>query len=548
MPYRIIKSNIKKNFSNQELKETYNAKNNVLNGYYQHTELTPSQFFEEVFSEALDNDLMVGDNEYGTGKANGKIVMYSPSLSKKLHYKEKDLKYITKNKKLVLTKDNIYDLNIEGYNGVLASVNLHYGYTGQKGLAYYCNFDIDLDEIYTEQDLRKLIKCFENGKILSPTIITSSGTGMHLIYRLKTPIRVFKDTYSQLYLKAIKSALCKTIEIAYGFDSKYKGRIKPLALDQMTRCVGSTTKIGEGASNLEEAKNNACKAWLIGNSYSLEEIFNYVKDNIDAGFYVSVEKEFCVSGYYNYVIAQDCKKDMINDIKNKKFDKVDEPRKTVKGSKDKKYYVVSENLYYSWLKRCKEEVKEGSRYFAMLGLASYGIKCNIPKIEVLEDLQKLQKHYNKISKEKITNEDVESALKGFSLDGKYSKGETIARRCGLKVKHLKRNYKTQEEHLNNIRKNAGRKSKKAELSSFLSMQLKNGIDVSKMSVREIALKSNISKSTVAKYLKGLLFILVKKFKEMKTKYSLKKLCKCKVFKTYNNSLLVAKTPPDFFIT
>ena len=513
MPYRIIDSNIKEKYTNEELMCFYNKKNNIMNSYFPHSELSTSQFVEEVFLEALNHNLLVSDYDYESHGANGKLYMYSPSLSRSIYLHSDKSKYIKANTKLMLTKDNIYDLNIEGYNGVLFSTNLYYGLGGKDNLAYLCNLDIDLDEIYTDSDLIKLISLIENKKILKPTIITSSGTGLHLIYRLSFPIDVYYKDELKDNLRKLKTALCKTIEINYKFDKVYKGRIKPLALDQMTRCVGSTTKIGEGSSCMTEALENTCKAWLVGKSYDFKEIFDYVQENLE------------------------CNLEDFNTKCKSSFEKTPEIQKFFKCG-NKSYIFATKKLYYSWLKRAMQ-VKKGSRYYAMLGVASYGIKCNIKKSQIEKDLKMLQEHYNSLSTELITDDDVMSALKGYSQEHKYSKGETIAKRCGLTVNHSKRNFKSRKEHLNSIKKLSGRKSKKEELSTFLTTLVSEGKDVSKMSVRKISSMSGISKTTVAKYFKTLLKKLLSKTQNTINAYR----TTVKRVLAYKK---LSKTPVDFF--
>ncbi len=472
MAYNTEKTQIKKEVSNEILKNEYNAKNDFLNAYYLHSELSTFQFLEEIFIEAINKDLMMLDNELNSNKANGQIFMYSPSKSR---YKNKNGEFATYREKLILTQDNIYDIDIEGYNDVLLSTNLHFGLGGKKGLTYFLNFDIDLDKVYTAKQLMKLNNMFEEEKILKPTILVNSGTGVHLIYRLKNPINVYKKASLQVFLASVKDAICSKInQLLFG-----KKVIDALALDQKIRCISSTTKLGEMANSLEEAKKDIVRAWKLNDSFDLNEIINDVKDYLDKETLDTFEK-----------------------IKNNSYDTFEEkPVKRYFKYGDKIYSRMNKNLYNGWFKKCKM-VEEGKRYYALLGLAACAVKCGVEEDELSKNLNELKDYYNNRDTSKIKNKDIASILTSFKNNKTELlnfKGTIMNKRCGLTAKPVKRNYKTRAEHLKSIKGLGGRKSKKDEVLAFLTMQKNKGVDIKKLSLREMEEMSGIAKSTIAKY-------------------------------------------------
>ena len=492
MAYKNNKEKIKTALSNEELKKYYDRKNDIMNKYFPFSKLEAYQFFNAIYEEAINNDIFQFTDGIRDGRANGLILLYSPDLSRKIYYetgKENHSK-----DKLIVKRDSVRGLDIDGLNDVLASTNLHYGKSSDS-IAYFCNFDIDFDGVYEPYDLFRLLDAFRTKKIPTPTVLVSSGTGVHLIYRLKTPINVYKKPALKSVITEIKKAICEKLKRVYKFI-KYSGDISPLSWEQKIRCPGSTTKIGEIIANSrEEALYDLCNAWLIGDSYSLIDIYNYCKK------YTNINKIKKLG---------DTDEDLISKLleKSKNLEKIN--IKGIEGSKGKLYKSVNKNVYHGWFSR-RVEIKEGFRYFYMLGLTCYALKCNIDKETLNKDLIKLMDYFNEKSESKVTLKDVESALKGYDDDAnKFSTGETIARRCNLTVKHCKRNHRTQKEHLTRARKKAGRKSKKDELYSFLIGEFKCGKDITKMSVRTIEQASGISKSTASKYYKELVSSIITK--------------------------------------
>jgi hypothetical protein len=125
-------------------------------------------------------------------------------------------------------------------------------------------------------------------------------------------------------------------------------------------------------------------------------------------------------------------------------------KRIVKGE-PRDQWVCNRGLYDWWRNRIEEEIKEGHRYYALMILSIYAIKCNISEEELRTDCYGLMKQLNELTKKPnndFTENDVESAIQIF-----YDKGyvtyprNSIAHLSGLRIEPNKRNGRTRENHL-----------------------------------------------------------------------------------------------------
>lgn len=510
-----VNNQVKKNFSNNILAKEFIAKEYLLEELYPTARITNmGDFLCAVFQEAMDKDIMCADYEHG--KANGYMTLYSPSLSRYKHYNSHENKFTTASKKLMITTDNMTEIDVTGLNQVRLSTNLHYGLKKskrkhQKGvnksLAYVCNIDIDFDGIYQEEDLVRLIDCFENGSILKPSIFISTGTGVHLIYRLENPINVWNNKEKQLALQALKNAICTKINSIFFAGRPFSDKISALSLDQMVRCPFSTTKIGE-TMDKEESMNQLVSAWDLGGSVKLEYLYSHCA-------------QFCSRTMYYFThkgikeLVQNTTYFERKEIYNNANDLLDVAESTLSSLiyKDKKAsnpstgFKVNKNLYLGFKKRCRNEVQVGHRYHSLCGLVSYAKKCGVSYNTLKADMEELANFWTEKDNVPVTDEDINSALTYFNMNEIITyKGEYIANHAGLAVNHCKRNGNTRVVHLSNIHNNRI-KTKRNQLLASLRLLQKRGKKVQKMSIREISNETNISKSTVGRYIAEVLKLI-----------------------------------------
>ena len=106
------------------------------------------------------------------------------------------------------------------------------------------------------------------------------------------------------------------------------------------------------------------------------------------------------------------------------------------------------DLYDWWKRKIKESASFGHRYFAIMALAIYGIKCDIPKVEVEADAMELVPFLDGLKPDApFTTEDCKSALECF--DEKYVTfpRADIEKITGIEIPENKRNYRKQAVHV-----------------------------------------------------------------------------------------------------
>ena len=532
MTFRDPKTRIKKNFTNKELAESYIEKCNLFNVFYDGSEIDANQFLNELFFEAAEKNILMSDDEFGTFKGNAKMLVYSPSLSRQKYFKKGDKKVVHCHKNVMITENDMSRVNFEGYNEVYTSVNLHYG-TKKNSLAYICAIDIDVDEIYTVSDAQRVIDAIEDGSILKPTFLVNTGTGLHFVYRLKNPVYVYSRPHRIPVFQALKSAICKKIEQVLFKGSPYKGKIKPLAFDQKMRFPSTATKVGETMGRDAVKNGQIVRVWEIEDSYALGTLAEFGREFFYEGIWANTKKCSVLSNFQK----RECGDDILNSLNDLDKAQLEElkfdsklVKKAIKTREGKTYRFVNRNLYNGWKKKCFNALV-GTRYFAMLYLASCAIKSGVRKFELSEDLKEIQKYLNSVSDEPVTDKDVESVITAYLANPnlRYFKLTIANEICGFETHVSKRNGRTREEHLNRLRALTGRKTKRKELLHRLIELEAKGYKIDKMSYREIAALTGISKTTVATHLRFCIKKMTSKCKEIFKKVSIEAVLDCEKF-------------------
>lgn len=118
-------------------------------------------------------------------------------------------------------------------------------------------------------------------------------------------------------------------------------------------------------------------------------------------------------------------------------------------------WVCNEALYEWWKRKIMTEVKEGGRYFSIMALCSYGLKCGISEAQIRKDAYSFLDHLESITEDSdnhFTREDVRDALKALKADRKEL--STIASRAWIEsntkveIPANKRNGRKQEAAFN----------------------------------------------------------------------------------------------------
>lgn len=308
-----------------------------------------------------------------------------------------------------------------------------YGKTHTKNNAHEL-FAVAIDVDYVGiQQLKNLLKQFGNGIQLCPTYIVSSGKGVHLYYFLKEPLELYRSR--EKILAELKEAFIRRL---WNDTSSLRPDSPDITgIYQGFRCVGSQSKLG---------KNFPVKAFKVSeNRYTLEEIKNSIPDcKVDlSGLYKKPHRETTVSLEEAKELYPEWYQERIVEGK---------PRPSAR--KQGGTWVCNKALYEWWKRKIMTEVKEGGRYFSIMALCSYGLKCGIPEAQIRKDAYSFLDHLESITEDPdnhFTQEDVRDALKALKADRKRL--TTIASRAWIEkntkveIPPNKRNGRKQEQHL-----------------------------------------------------------------------------------------------------
>lgn len=291
---------------------------------------------------------------------------------------------------------------------------------------------IDIDYVGIQQ-LKNLLKQFGNGIQLCPTYIVSSGKGVHLYYFLKEPLELYRSR--EKVLAELKEAFIRRL---WNDTSSLRPDNPDITgIYQGFRCVGSQSKLG---------KNYPVKAFKIsGNRYTLEDIKNSIPDcKIDlSGLYEKPRRKSKVTLEEAKELYPEWYQERVVEGK---------PRPSAR--KQGGTWVCNKALYEWWKRKIMTEVREGGRYFSIMALCSYGLKCGIPETQIRKDAYSFLDHLESITEDAdnhFTKEDVRDALKALKADRKRL--STIASRAWIEantkveIPANKRNGRKQEQHL-----------------------------------------------------------------------------------------------------
>lgn len=276
---------------------------------------------------------------------------------------------------------------------------------------------IELDNLIPKDGLERLITQWSKRVdwIPRPTYTIASGSGLHLYYLFEKPIPLFKNVVKELM--RFKREL--TIKIWNRHVTTDIGeKIQHESIFQPFRMVGSLTKSGD-----------ITQAFRTGEPVSIDYMNHFV----------STENQ----------ITQIYKSDLTL-IKAKEKYPEWYNRRIIK-REPKGRWVCKRAVYDWWKEKIKAEAVVGHRYYCMMILAIYAVKCDIPQEELEKDCFELMELFEaKTDKEDnhFTVKDVVSALQSFEDKGVVTYPlNSIVNRSGIPIKRNKRNGRKQKLHL-----------------------------------------------------------------------------------------------------
>ena len=277
----------------------------------------------------------------------------------------------------------------------------------------------------------KTLNAFLNGAFAAkaypiPNYIILSGHGVHLYYLFEKPIPLFPNI--KLQLKELKYALTDRIWNRYTSTSESRQK---QGINQGFRVIGGRTK--------KDAPEKSVRAFQMNtHPFSLTQLSEYVPEAMkvdekklfrESKMSLEEARKKYPEWYEKVVIGKD---------KSKARWKIEE-----KVHGDNPYA-----LYDWWKKKIRDGAAYNHRYFCLMCLAIYGVKCDVPYEQVEKDVLEFVPFMNAINPDDpFTVSDAESALECY--DHRYCTFpiKDIEVISAIRIKRNKRNGRPQETHM-----------------------------------------------------------------------------------------------------
>ncbi len=346
---------------------------------------------------------------------------------------QKDGSFAKRPRQRLILKDNDEALNF--VRGSQFSIMSPISYIGKsrksENARFLFAFAIDLDGVGMPQ-IRDLFYQAKNKLVPKPNLIVNSGYGVHLYYLLKKPIPLY-DNYKKV-LSKLKHGL--TAEIWNSYTSTIEKK-QFQGIFQGFRVPESLTKFGVP---VQAFYNSDVK------KYDIEGLREFSKYSITKEEAIMIDKNQSKPTRFSLSEAQEKYPEWYQKV-------IIEKNKT-----PRRKWKLNRKLYDWWLRRLFEnkgkEVKEGHRYFCLLSLVVFAVKCGVSYEEVREDCFRLIPILDEItenSNNHFTAEDVEDVLLAYKDEYCTFPRKTIESLTGLSIETCRRKGRSQELHLKGAR-------------------------------------------------------------------------------------------------
>ena len=350
---------------------------------------------------------------------------------------------------------------------------------------------IDLDNLIVrngiQQGLHALINLWsgENPYLPCPTFLVASGTGVHLYYQFVRPIPLFDNVVEGL--ADYKRALTKMIWNKKTTTDYDEDKIQFESVFQAFRMVGTRTKTGDRV-----------KAFRIGKPVSIAYMNSFTAK-------VELYKTCLIPETYksNLTLAQ--AKEKYPDWYQ---ERIVEKRPKGKWDYSRQKGHRGDEMYLWWINRIRNEAAVGHRYYCLMMMSIYAIKCDIDEDRLLLDMYELLPIFEERTTDEsnhFTEEDLMDALQAYNDKDLYTYPvASIQNRSGLEIPRNKRNGRKQAEHLEYMNIMRGFKHKYGE-SSLGGRPTKEQMVVDYIAAHPqktksaIAKELGVSRPTVVKY-------------------------------------------------
>ena len=368
--------------------------------YYRYKETSAAELFEQMFNVG-EGYIQKSGEEKGKYKANP-LLYYKNQENKKGNYR-------------ILFEDTYKETIKEGQEADFCITN-GITYFGRKNTMEHASkmfaMIFDIDGI-TEKGLNTFFHQCEIDYNPLPNYIALSGHGIHLYYLFEEPIPLYPNI--KIQLKELKYALTKRLWNVYITELE----IQKQGIYQGFRIVGGKTKLDNIRVKLYKVNP---KKW------NIESLNRYVPEE---------------SQVDTTALFRESKKT----IEEAKQEWPDWYQRIVLNKEPKGSWTCKEDLYKWFIKKIIGESSVGHRYFAIMCLSVYAIKCNIPFERLEKDAYMLREMMDITEENPFTEADIKSALEAYDYKFKNFSIDTIEQLTAIRIEKNRRNGRKQETHL-----------------------------------------------------------------------------------------------------
>lgn len=386
---------------------------NELSAIYK--EVEPKYFYRQIFQHHLDKK---------GAFTKGKYVGIACEITKE----KKGKKTVVKRHTITDDLDTIDDL-LKSENFIIISPISYIGKSRKtENATRMYAFAIEIDDLRVSDDgrpvgLNDLLHHFDIELLPTPNYIICSGNGVHLYYVFEQPLILFDNVKKSL--DAFKKALTPYFWNQYVTKDYKIENIQFESPFQGFRMAGGVTKKGDRTRIFE----------ISTHPIAIEELNRYA---VKYG-----KKECQIDIAYESELTLAEAKEAYPEWYERRI-----VNKQKKGT-----WECKRDLYDWWKRRITEGASVGHRYYCLLMLSIYAIKCgrNVSEEELIEDAYSFLDKFDEMSENEInrfTDEDVMDALQGY-----YDKDlvtypiNSIVYRSGIPIEKNKRNFRKQAIHI-----------------------------------------------------------------------------------------------------
>lgn len=296
----------------------------------------------------------------------------------------------------------------------------------QENARYLYALAFDLDGV-SMRCHHKMFDLVKRRMMPMPNLIVNSGHGYHLYYLLEDPVALYPVIVP--LLNRVKHGLTN---ILWNMGTSELEDRQYQSILQSFRLPGTLTKFGK-----------RIRAFVTrSDRYTLEDLNGYLSK-----YKLSPEELFVCTGKAKYNPKGVTLSEAERMWPEWYFSRVVQKKRV-----GRKWHV--NRAVYDWwlhlLQEADDEIKEHHRYWCILTLVIYAVKCDVPRDEVLADALALvpkMDSYTKTEDNHFTESDVYDAM--LAYDENYNKWpiKTIEDTTTIRIERNRRNGRKQDVHL-----------------------------------------------------------------------------------------------------